>query len=299
MSVSYQVYLQQRALPDADWLVSAVRAMAPTFELVEPYDFATESGWCPCRLDGTDCGFEWELDAEPDVPPDLAAQRFDAAASLAFRSSDADAICAALVAANLASITGGVLVTPDDERIDPDAALAWVSDIVRKSKKDIRKRAKPKAASPDEIVQRWLAALPGASVESFVRSLPDDPLVGIRFGGGIVLKMRRWTVSTDAGERSTADFPRTPTPARVASLDEAVQQLMALLASGPLQSARLDADSLALELVYAGGRVTAQAQAAGYADAFAAALKSTDRWELRDRTDGVFPDADDHRLVRG
>lgn len=299
MSVSYAVYLKKRALPDAEWLASAVRAMAPTFALAQAFDFAADSGWCPCRLDGADCGFEWELDAEPDVPADLAAQRFDAAALVSFRSAGADAICAVLVAANVASIAGGVVETPDGERIDPDAALAWASDVVRKLKKGTKKRTKPKAASPEDILQRWLAALPGANVEGFVRSLPDDPLVGIRFGGGIVLKMRRWTLSTAAGACSTVDFPKAPSPAQVASLDEYAQRLVALLRSGPIESAAFDANSLALRLDYAEGTVTVQAEAAAYADPFAAALKSSDRWELRDAKDWVYPDADERRLVRG
>jgi hypothetical protein len=298
MSVSCQVYLQQRALPDADWLVSAVRAMAPSFELAEPYDFAADSGWCPCRLDGADCGFEWELDAEPDVPADLVAQRYDAAATLAFRSSDADAVCATLVAANLASITGGVVVTPEDARIDPEAALKWASDVVKKIKKGKKSRAKAVPASPDELVARWLAALPGAKVEGFVRSLPDDPLVGIRFGG-VVVKMRRWTLSDAAGLYSTADFSKTPTSAQIAALDAAVQRLVALLGSGAMRSARLDAEALALEFVWDGGSIVAHAQAASYADAYAEALKSTDRWELRDAKDRVVPDVDARQLVSG
>ncbi|HJU39571.1 MAG TPA: hypothetical protein VJ724_08355 [Tahibacter sp.] len=298
MSVSYRVYLKQRALPDAGWLGSAVRAMAPKFEFAGAYDFTADTGWCPCRLDGADCGFEWELDAEPDVPADLAARRFDAAADIGFRSGDADAVCAVLVAANVAQIADGVIVTPDDERIDADAALAWASDVVRQLKKGTKKRAKPKAASPAEILERWLAALRGASVEGCVRSLPDDPLVGIRFGGGIVLKMRRWSLSDGAGECSTADFPRAPSPAQVASLDANVQRLVAMLRAGPIASATFDADTLALRLDGAGGSVTAHAQAAVYADAYAAALKSTDRWELRDAKDQVHPDADERQLVR-
>jgi hypothetical protein len=63
MAVSYEVYVEAGRLPDTNWLASAIRGMEPSFAFTVPFDFITDSGWCPCRLGANECGFEWSPDA--------------------------------------------------------------------------------------------------------------------------------------------------------------------------------------------------------------------------------------------
>jgi hypothetical protein len=159
MAVSYEVYLQADRLPDAAWLESAIRGMEPSFAFADGYDFDTHSGWCPCRLGTIDCGFEWALEPARDLSADLASAGFDRVAQLSFRSADADAICTVLVAANVAVIAGGTVITPDDERVTADDALAWASAQVRKLKKAPKSRRPNKVRdkrAPDDLLQDWL-----------------------------------------------------------------------------------------------------------------------------------------------
>ncbi|ANB16228.1 hypothetical protein [Dokdonella koreensis] len=297
MSASYVVYLPLRALPDDAWLASSIRGMEPTFAFAEPYDFATETGWCPCRLSDAGCGFQWELDDAAAVPAELASRRFDGVAALSFGASGADAMCAVLVAANIALIAGGVVQTPEGERIEAEAALPWASERIRTMRGRKKPRAKPKPSSPDALLAVWLAALPGTGVENFVRSLPDDPRVGILFGAGLVLKARHWTVSTPAGVRSTASLPRNLSADQMAGLEASVQQLVALLRSGPVLGARLEPEGFALEVACAGGTLTAHASAQPAMHAAVDALAGA--WELFDGTARVYPDLAQNRLVRG
>jgi hypothetical protein len=102
------------------------------------------------------------LESARDVPSALATAGFDSVAQLSFRSSDADAICALLVAANLAVIAGGTIITPDDERVTADDALAWASAQVRQLKKGAkgsrRKKVRDKCPAAD-LLRDWLTEL--------------------------------------------------------------------------------------------------------------------------------------------
>lgn len=71
----------------------------------------------------------------------------------------ADGVCAVRVAANLAVIAGGMIVTPDNERVTADDALAWATALVRqldkgprptrrKKMRDKRPPAEPLIAGP-------------------------------------------------------------------------------------------------------------------------------------------------------
>jgi hypothetical protein len=243
MAVSYEVYLQAERMPDAGWVESATRGMEPSFAFAGAYDLVTDSGWCPCRLGATDCGFEWALEPAHDVPADIAAAGFDRVAQLSFRSSDADAICAVLVAANLAMIAGGTIVTPDEERVPADDVLAWASAQVRHLKKGPKGRRRNKVRdkrAPAELLRDWLIDLTAAAatVHGVVRSTPDDPLVAIKFSQGAILKARAWAVSSADGQTlSTAAMPRDMTPAEIGELDHAFDRLVTTLRSGPLTAA--------------------------------------------------------------
>lgn len=297
MSTSHAIYLDARRLPDAQWLAASASALEPTFAFAASYDFSGDSGWCPCRLGGVECGFEWELQSVEDLPIELLPRRFSHIASVAFRSSDVDAICAILIAANLAAITGGVLATADGLYVDPDGALPWASAQIRAIRKRRKPRSKPKsAASAEETLAVWLAGLPPA--EGLVRSLPDDPLVGIRFGRDLVLKMRRWSVTTPSGTFSTAALPPSLSTADVAALDAAVGQLEAMLRAGPAREASFDARSFTLRFAYHVGTLTVSAQADAYPDPLAAATKARDRWELSDPKTCIHPDVDERMLLR-
>lgn len=230
----------------------------------------------PCRLGKVDCGFEWELEPlQParEVSGDLAAAGFDHVAQLSFRSSDADAICAVLVAANLAMIAGGTIVTPDDERVLADDALTWASAQIRQLKKgpkastSRRKKAQDKRTPVDLLRDRLteLAAAP-ATVDGVIRSTPDDPLVAIKFSRGkqgsrdsqgAILKARSWTVSSAEGHESqqfsTAAMPRDMTPAEISELDQAFERLVTILRSGPLTSPTYESSGFELQFVFPGG----------------------------------------------
>lgn len=86
MSVTYAIHLPLRALPDSGWLAASVRGMAPTFAWVADYDLAHDIGWCPCQLDGAECGFDWDLDREPTLSP-TDARRYDVTAQVSHGAS--------------------------------------------------------------------------------------------------------------------------------------------------------------------------------------------------------------------
>lgn len=126
-----RLYCQARQLPDAEWLERGVSSMDRRFSFDGAFDFAEQSGRWPCRLGELRCGFDWSIAVADAVPATMAREGFDHVAEISWGLSEADGTCAALVAANLASITGGTLVLPDGEEIGFFSALEWASLLVR------------------------------------------------------------------------------------------------------------------------------------------------------------------------
>jgi hypothetical protein len=285
MAVSYEVILDAERMPDTKWLESAIQGMERSFAFAGDYDFTSDSGWCPCRLGKVDCGFEWSLE------PQSADGEFTHVAQLSFRSADADAMCVFLVAAHLAMIAGGMVITPDDERVGPDDALEWASAQLRRLKpsKKTSKTSKPPNArgrasktkvmrTPFELLQDWLTSMMSATVEGVMRSTPDDPLVAIRFSTGAILKTRVWTVSDAEGAESSS----TPT---------AFDRLITLLRSGAVTTAAYEPARFELQLTFPGGTWIIQPGAA--------ALAWSERWELQHDGQRIHPDVDECALIAG
>ena len=109
MSNGIAVYLRAQDLPDGEWLGRLVASMEPAFAFAEGFDPENDDGWVPCRIGETECGFEWEFGEIESLPAELEGRRFDRVAGLHWRSDANDAICAVLVAANLAHVAHGVL----------------------------------------------------------------------------------------------------------------------------------------------------------------------------------------------
>ncbi|OJH33809.1 hypothetical protein [Cystobacter ferrugineus] len=303
MSTSIAVYLQASLLPDAGWLAKMVRAMEPKFAFAEAFDPQSDEGWVPCRIGEQECGFEWELEQVEALPQALAGQRFDHVATAGYRSSATDGICAALVAANIAVICGGVLEAPDGTLVDPDDALEWATDQVRALKKGGKtgKSRKP-AGKPDpaRLLEAGLAALCDARVTQLMRSLPDDPNVTIRFDRGVGLQSRRWTLVPDGqAPVSTRAMPRKLPDADQQALTKAFELLTAVLRAGPVASARFDADSLELTLQLSGATLVLHPQAAHYGSVEETLFRIHDRWDLYIDGGMVHPDVAVGRLVVG
>lgn len=300
MSTSVAVYLRAELLPDSEWLFKMVRAMEPGFVFEEGFDPSIDKGWIPCRIRGAQCGFEWEAEAPESFPSELARQRFDRVATASWRSSPLDGICAALVAANIALISGGMLEAPDGVLVDPDDALAWATENVATLKKGTRAKTQRKPAKPDPnpLVAEWLSRLRGARVSQMMRSLPDDPLVSIAFDNGVRLQARRWTFAPSNGEPlSTRTMPREMSDADQQVLAHAVDALITAVRADPVASAALDAATLDLRFELAGATFTVHAQAARYASPQGQLFKCSDRWDLMENALRVYPDTDEGRLV--
>ena len=281
---------------DVGWLTAGVRAMEPKFAFEQEFDPQDDSGWCPCKLGGQDCGFECELLEPPEsVPTMLAAQCFDLIALLSHRSGHADAVCAVLVAANLAQQSGGVLEAPDGALVDADDALEWASDMLRALKKGgkARKTAPAKKqAEPRQLINAWLDALAGTRALGLMRAMPDDPLIAIRFSTRLVLKTRRWTVAPVGDESlSTRALPRELSATDQVTLDRAVETLSVALQAGPVTAARCESDGLELLIGLAGAELVVHAQAARYASPLEELFK------LEAAQTRVHPDTDEARLV--
>lgn len=273
------------AMPDSDWLAASVAAMSPGFCFLEPYDFTADTGWCPCRVGGEECGFEWELDQ-----PEQGAQ---AQARLHYRSSNADATSAILVSANIAALSGGTLTAPDGLVIGPDDALKWASTVLRKLK-STRKTSGAKrprtVRAPEESLHAMLGGMVGLSVEAFVRSLPDDPLITIRYGKDLLVRARRWTLSENGGQDcGTLSLPRLMRKEDIAQLDEAVQRLIGLLRSGAVVSAGYQPESRQVSIAHPAGvfRLYPAADEGATAEAMLHAMR--DRWEIEQANVCVRP----------
>lgn len=297
MSVRIEVHLHAARLPDNDWLAASVGSMLPGFAFAEAFDPTSDSGWWPCLIGGAACGFEWELDSDDiEVPATLANRRFDAVARLEYRSSQQDAICATVVAANLASIAGGVVCTPDGDCIEPDDALTWASGVLRDLRKGARARASKKREStqtPQQRLEAWLSALVGAEVDAVMRSLPDDPTIAVRYGSALRFRAKRWAIDSDAAEAwSTECFPRTMSHDQVHRLEEIFQRLVSVLRSGPVVEAGYDPATRIIRIAHPGGTFRLAPRAGYPLSGEELFFSDGDLWEVEKDKVRIRPDED-------
>lgn len=299
MSNGVAVYLRAQDLPNGEWLANLVASMEPAFAFAEGFDPENDEGWIPCRIGEVACGFEWEFGEIESLPAELEGRRFDRVAGLHWRSSANDAICAVLLAANLAQASHGVLQTLDGEFLDSGAARKWATKCVRDLKKKgrvTRSRAKPRPG-PRPLLDGWLQALPGAQVTRFVRMLPDDPLMGVGFDTGLRLQGKRWTVIPTGREPlTTRTFPREMSGEQVRSLARASDALGEVFGAGPVLAASFDEAALELRFELSGGTLVLHPQAERYATAYEAMFRGLERWELSFGEACVAPEVDEGRL---
>lgn len=289
MSVVYEVR-SPAPFPEASALVPVLRSMAADFAFEAPFDFMTDSGWCPCRLGGRDAGFEWERVNEP-----TAVDRLPLVAQVGVRSSVDDHVCAVIVAAALAERTGGRLVTPDGQDVPGAEALLWARSRTASARSTPKRAARRKAAlNPEDLVASWLAELSGQRVTRVFRSLPDDPQTSFCFEQGLTLRATRWTFEEGSGTRhATLDLPRSLTAAGQQDLERSVGRLIRVLTCEPVVAGRLD--GLALEFAFPSGvwRVFPE----GKATPSKRDSLTDDRWEVRVRLTSVLPDLELTRLI--
>lgn len=296
----YTLYLHARSLPDRGWLESSVREMEPKFTFVGDFDPASDSAHFDCRISDAEGEINWTMGTPDRVPDGLTPRRYDRMARLGVGAGESAKICAALIAANLALISGGTLITPQGEAVGPDDALRWASDLIRSLRKGKRKpRAKkPVAPPPHELVSDWMAGLAGATVERMAQSLPGDSLFSIKFDNGLALMARRWSVSTPMGdERSTVALSRDMAPGEHERLKQAADRLLVVLRSGPVQSASFDQTTFSIQIGFAGGELQVLPEAAEYRSHEALLFRDGDRWELSMDAHRVYPDMDEKALL--
>lgn len=300
MSNGIAVYLRAQDLPDGEWLGRLVASMEPTFAFAEGFDPENDDGWVPCRIGETECGFEWEFGEIESLPAELEGRRFDRVAGLHWRSDANDAICAVLVAANLAHVAHGVVVALDGRFVEGGAAKKWATQGLRELKKKgrvTRSKAKPRPG-PRPLLDGWLQALPGAKVARFVRMLPDDPLMGVGFDTGLRLQGKRWTVIPAGREPlTTRTFPREMSREQVRSLARASDALGEVFNAGPVLAASFDEAALELRFELSGGTLILHPQAEHYATAYEAMFRGLERWELSFGEARVAPEVDEGRLA--
>lgn len=239
--------------------------MEPSFAFAGPFDFLTDSGWCPCRLGTNDCGFEWSLastvESARDVPSD--GRRCVGLGGGSGPAAEEGA-------------KGSRRKKVRDKRAPADLLRDWLTEL-----------AAGKTGAP-------------AMVDGVVRSTPDDPLVAIKFSQGAILKARSWTVSTADGQTlSTAAMPSDMTPVEITGLDGAFERLVTILRSGPLTSATYDPEGFELSFAFPAGTFIAHPLRRSSGEPREAALTWTDRWELQHEGQRIYADMDDRTPIAG
>lgn len=294
MSSSFLVYFNSPDLPAAHVVESAIARREPGFRFAEPFDFAGDSGRCPCFVRKLPCGFEWELETGAEAE----AEGHAAAGALIFRSSDADRICALLVAAGLAECGAGVVVDADGDRLEAAQAFAWAMAELSTLRAPKKKVAKAHRYGPAADLQRRLTSLAGATVTRFNRMAGADRLVALQLSNGDTLQAERWAWTTPGASYSTRPLPRDVPEADLPALAQGLDGLVAILRSGPLGRAALGPD-LSLTLGWPGGEVVVFAEGNGYASEQERLMSGiSDPWEYASGADRFRPDVDEQAILR-
>lgn len=289
MSNTIAVHMDARYLPDGVWLGKAISAMKPDFVFAEGFDPVHDEGWCPCRIGDTECGFEWELTRASKSSDGLAARGFGSVATLQWRSSDSDGLCAMLVAANLAHIVGGVVEDVDGQLIETNQVLRWASDAIAGIARNARRR---KPRDPVKLAAGWLASLPGARVAELERPLAGEPAIFVRFDSGLLVKGCRWTYAAD-GQPGVSTHQRTPE-----NLDRAVDLMRGVIKREPVVEARIAPATLDLHIRWPSASLVLYPVAARHATVREQLLGSGERWSLTGKGNAsVSPDLQDACLV--
>lgn len=301
MATSYSVFFDRAALPAFE----AVRAMAhyleADFDFAEAYDFRSESGYCPCRLAGADCGFEWRLAAnavDPDRLVDAPALRQpDSRGELIFHENFDNAICAVVVAAAIALLTGGALLTPDEALIVGDDLPDWAQGEANGYR--FFRPGDGGLADAEALLGDWLRGVRDARAQLLPRFDPGSPRIIITFSSGVRLIGARWTLRLADGSVATTHAypPRNPSDDDIAALQRQIEMLTSLLQNRTVDAARFDAASLEIHLAFAGGGLIFHPRAAYPSAGWNKPLMLGDCWEMLDnRLVRITPDADSGTL---
>jgi len=151
MSVDLAVYLQRSAMPTPVAWQEAIRNAGFPLEIDTDFDPDSFSGFLPCKLRGSDQGFEYFASPMSDVEAaELGAPPgSDFSVLLATHSDYADLACSIAAAAALAHASAGMLVDPQSgESFSAQDALAWAAQQFAEAER-LSKRRRP------ETKKRW------------------------------------------------------------------------------------------------------------------------------------------------
>ena len=299
MPTTISLYLPADCLPDVQTMLRQIRAVEPTFSFAKGFDPASDSGWVPCSVIDTECGFGWSYAPCGKEREELQGQHLGFVATGSYRSCPADGICAALVLGQVAVCSGGVIEKPDGDLLYPGEVGEWVNTQLvalkaSKPKQRTRKRVQPDA---EALITEALAALPGARVLKLVFSTKDDPGFTARFDCGVGISGRRWTLTVDGCPAvSTQAMPRDMPTGDQRTLSEASDLLTRALKAGPVHSAAFDAGSLELRISLTGATLRLHANADKYPTRYDQAFATGDRWEVFVKEGWLYPDIHSGRL---
>ncbi len=262
MAVHYRVYFQKSLLPADAQLEQAIQEIVPSFQFSEKHDFRKHSGYCVCVMNGTECGFEWEMACLAPEEAGIDGSAYSHYGTLSFRSSKHDEFCAQLFAAALARLAKGMIELPDGGKIEGSETSNWIKQRNSLFPAGKKTRARKKKRSPSEQLSDWFDELVGASVRLLVQSLPDDPYISIVFSTNKRIAGGYWSFDADDGRAfSTLALRRDVVGEQVRKLEEGRQELAQLLRKADIGSVSFDLVSLAARIAFSGGQMAFFARA--------------------------------------
>ncbi len=255
MAVSYCVYFNKDHQLKSDEIEKIINTFIADFSFCQPYDFSTETGYCPCRIDEIECGTEWEFDENEEQNK----QEFDTIGLCSFRSQEPDELCSALIASAIAIHTRGVLEEPDGDQIPHLDIPAWLKARVTPPRKKTPRKAKEKKKKlgPEEQLLLWLKELEGTKIRLLVRSLPDDPLTVLVFDLNVNMRVmgRYWDIRTDKHYYSAADLPQYLSSAQIDELQDGICLLSSCIRDETVLEASFDKENLSVSFKFGKGIV--------------------------------------------
>lgn len=249
MSVSINIFIGEQSLPSSKEIELLAKQIEPSFSFSEYYEFNSDTGYCPCILYGEKCGIEWEIN-ECDGIDDEKLKTFYRFASLSFRSSEIDGVCAVILAASITSLMQGIIEEWDGKIIEVPNVMAWAKKISKDYLEAQRSKENAKELEPKELLSMWLDELKTSSVRSLVRSFPDDPYISIVFETNKRLAGSFWSCELKSGDiYSTQNLSRTLSSSQIKHLENGIRELTVLLKKWHLKEIIYDSVHLELKII--------------------------------------------------
>ncbi len=300
MSISYRVYFNRAALPPFDAVRMLSRHLEADFDFSDVFDFGLRRAYCPCLLEGAACGFEWicgenENGADFDDGSGLLRDA-DSCGTLVFRSDSVDAICAVAVGAAIALLTGGAVLTPEEDIISGDDIPDWSQGEINGYRAFHHDGQEEDSA--EELLGNWLHGLKDAVLQLLPRFDPASPRVILTASSGVRLIGARWTLQlADGTAVTTLDYPsRNPSAGHIETLKQHVEKLSPLVRNRVLAQADFDPQSLEIRLTLEEG--TLIFHAAAYSCTQGMPFLLGDCWEMLDgQLLRIAPDPDTSTLT--